>query len=111
MRMFETPGEPNSQTRIELLERRGSFARYRLVPQTGRRHQLRVHCAARGMPIVGDRIYPQLLPPHTDDPARPLQLLARSLAFTDPITGARRRFESGLRLQSLTDPGAADAHQ
>ena len=111
MRMCETPGEPNSQTRIELLERRGKLARYRLVPQTGRRHQLRVHCAALGMPIVGDRIYPELLPPHTDDPERPLQLLARSLAFTDPLTGARRHFESRLRLQSLTDPGAADAHQ
>ena len=103
MRMCEVPGEPNAHTRIEALERHGASARYRLTPFTGKRHQLRVHCAALGIPIVGDRIYPRLLPVHTDDHARPLQLLARSLAFVDPITGARRHFETGMQLRSPID--------
>ena len=98
MRMREAPGEPNSETAIELIERRGALARYRLRPLTGRRHQLRVHCAALGMPIQGDLIYPTLQPLGSDDPARPLQLLAQSLAFTDPVTGEPRHFDSGLQL-------------
>jgi tRNA pseudouridine32 synthase / 23S rRNA pseudouridine746 synthase len=103
MRMVEAEGAPNSKTTIEPLEQRGPVARYRLVPLTGRRHQLRVHCAALGMPIAGDRIYPALLPAHTDDVGKPLQLLARSLAFSDPVTGEPRHFETSLRLQSLQD--------
>ena len=113
MRMAEVPGEPNAQTGIELLARHGSRALYRLEPLTGRRHQLRVHCAALGMPIVGDRIYPDLLAADTDDHALPLQLLARSIAFTDPITGARRHFVSDRRLQwpaRLRAPRARHPH-
>lgn len=103
MRMREVPGEANAQTRIELVERAGGLARYRLAPSTGKRHQLRVHCTALGIPILGDRIYPTLLPAHTDDHTRPLQLLARLLAFNDPITGEARRFESSLSLRSLAE--------
>ena len=74
------------------------MARYRLQPVTGQRHQLRVHCMALGMPIVNDPFYPVLTPVATDDFERPLQLLARSIAFTDPVTGEPRRFDSQLRL-------------
>lgn len=99
MTMKEVPGEPNAETRIELLERRGELARYGLRPLTGKRHQLRLHMAALGVPIVNDLIYP-VLQPDTPEPdyTRPLQLLARSLAFTDPISGESRRFESRHRL-------------
>jgi tRNA pseudouridine32 synthase / 23S rRNA pseudouridine746 synthase len=111
MRMHEVPGEANAFTRIEQIERRGARALYRLQPLTGRRHQLRAHCAALGMPIEGDRLYPTLLPHRSDDHARPLQLLARSLAFIDPVTGASHRFTSGLQLQwpppDCGEPGAA----
>lgn len=99
MRMHEAPGEPNAITHIERLEERGALALYRLQPLTGRRHQLRVQCAALGIPIVNDLIYPTLQPRGSDDHARPLQLLAASLAFVDPVTGASRRFESRLQLQ------------
>jgi tRNA pseudouridine32 synthase/23S rRNA pseudouridine746 synthase len=98
MQMREVPGAPNSETRIELIERLGEAAHYRLAPLTGRRHQLRVHCAALGIPIANDLIYPVLRSEGSDDYSKPLQLLARSLAFTDPVTSEPREFESGFRL-------------
>jgi tRNA pseudouridine32 synthase/23S rRNA pseudouridine746 synthase len=103
LRMREEAGEPNAETHFELIEALGDLGRYRLMPVTGRTHQLRVHCAALGLPIVGDRMYPELLPADTDDLDRPLQLLARSLAFTDPISAQPRRFESQRQLAALTD--------
>ncbi|MBT9459270.1 MAG: pseudouridine synthase [Burkholderiaceae bacterium] len=100
MRMREVPGEPNAHTRISLLERQGGLARYRLEPETGQRHQLRVHMCALGLPIVNDQIYPVHQPELAEnDYSRPLQLLARTLAFTDPVSGEARCFESGLSLQ------------
>lgn len=97
-RMRETAGEPNAFTDIDVLERGTTAWRYALTPVTGRKHQLRVHMAALGAPIANDPLYPVLLDAAPDDPQRPLKLLARTLDFIDPITGARRRFESGLSL-------------
>ncbi|WP_449284146.1 pseudouridine synthase [Luteimonas qiangzhengi] len=91
-RMCEVPGEANSETVIDVLERGPGLWRYRLQPVTGRKHQLRVHMAALGAPILNDRFYPLLQEEGADDHARPLQLLARSLAFDDPMTGERRSF-------------------
>ncbi|PZQ66645.1 MAG: pseudouridine synthase [Variovorax paradoxus] len=105
MRSDEVPGEPNSETGIELLAAEGPWAHLRLTPATGRKHQLRVHCAALGVPIANDTIYPVFWPEGSDDFSRPMQLLARTLAFTDPVTGAERRFESARRL-SMPPPGA-----
>ncbi|MFJ6948310.1 pseudouridine synthase [Streptomyces wuyuanensis] len=94
----EVPGEPNSESRIELLERRGGLGRYRLLPATGRTHQLRVHMSGLGLPILGDPLYPAVLPEGPEDFSRPLQLLARALEFTDPVTGEPCRFTSRRRL-------------
>ncbi|WP_395317525.1 pseudouridine synthase [Variovorax sp. UC74_104] len=94
MRVREEPGEPNSETRVEVLRVHEGHALLRLSPITGRKHQLRVHCMALGMPIVNDPIYPVLLPEGADDFGKPMQLLARSLAFADPLTGAPRSFAS-----------------
>ena len=87
---------PNSETRIERLEQNGSWARYRLTPVTGKRHQLRVHMTGLGLPIAGDQFYPHVrrLPGETEDYAEPLCLLAQALRFTDPVTGQERHFES-----------------
>lgn len=93
-RMQEVAGIANSETRIEIAERRDALTLYRLWPLTGRKHQLRVHLAALGAAIVNDPLYPGLQAPAEDDYSRPLQLLARALEFDDPLSGARRRYES-----------------
>ena len=105
MRSDEVPGEPNSETGIERLATDGPWAHLRLTPLTGRKHQLRVHCAALGVPIANDSIYPVFWPEGSDDFGRPMQLLAKSLAFTDPMTGTERSFES-MRTLSMPPPGA-----
>ncbi|MBS0452086.1 MAG: pseudouridine synthase [Proteobacteria bacterium] len=106
LRTREAPGcEPNSETHMQVLQVHGGHAHLRLSPVTGRKHQLRVHCAAMGMPILNDDYYPVLRPEGPDDYSRPLQLLARSVEFTDPVTGQVRRFESQRRLGL---PPAAD---
>lgn len=106
-RMREAGGEPNAETLIEVLEVRGDRACYRLTPSTGRKHQLRVHMAALGIPIENDTLYPRAAPVAQDDYARPLQLLAKALAFTDPVSGAPRRFESQSTLLARTRPADA----
>ena len=87
-------GTPNAETLIELVESRGRYARYRLTPTTGKTHQLRVHLAALGLPIVGDPLYPTVLDVADDDFTSPLQLIARRLSFTDPIDQTPREFTS-----------------
>lgn len=97
-RMCEADGEPNSETRIEVIERGDSYWRYALYPMTGRKHQLRVHMAALGAPILHDSFYPELEGVGADDRGRPLKLLARRLGFVDPLTGEGRCFVSRLAL-------------
>ncbi|MFM1906563.1 MAG: hypothetical protein RLZZ591_240 [Pseudomonadota bacterium] len=103
-RMREVPGEPNSETHIDLLRLAGDHALYQLSPVTGRRHQLRVHMTSLGTPIEGDQFYPTVLrgPDEAEDFSCPLQLLARHIAFTDPITGEPHRWRSqrSLRLSA-----------
>ena len=103
MQQTELDGEPNSWTEIAPLEVSGAWARYALRPHTGQRHQLRVHMAALGLPIAGDGMYPVLTPEAAPDYARPLQLLARSIAFTDPVSGQARHFESRHRLRPVSE--------
>ena len=100
-RQREVEGEPNSESRVDLLEVRGQLAKYALSPVTGKKHQLRVHMNALGLPILNDRMYPPADNTPPDDHRLPLQLLAKSIAFTDPVTGQARRFESLFRLNLL----------
>lgn len=97
-RMREVDGDPNAFSRIELLERRADHALYRLLPSTGKMHQLRVHMNSLGIPILNDGFYPVALPCKGDDFSAPLKLLARSLRFIDPVTGAAREFCSQRQL-------------
>lgn len=97
-RMREVDGPSNSETRIDVVERGPGNWRYALTPVTGRKHQLRVHLAALGAPIAGDPIYPAVAHRAAGDYAAPLQLLAKRLAFVDPVTGEERSFVSSFRL-------------
>jgi tRNA pseudouridine32 synthase / 23S rRNA pseudouridine746 synthase len=97
------PGPVNAESRIELLEHRDGLGRYRLTPTTGRTHQLRLHMSGLGVPILGDDFYPVLTERPLDDFRRPLQLLATTLEFHDPITGRPRAFRSRLALQAWSD--------
>ncbi|MFE5397061.1 RluA family pseudouridine synthase [Streptomyces sp. NPDC056568] len=103
----EIEGEPNAVSRVELIAHRpgpdGELGRYRLVPGTGQTHQLRVHMTSLGVPILGDPLYPEVAAAvPAGDFRRPLQLLARELGFTDPVTGREHRFRSARSLGAWT---------
>lgn len=125
------PGEPNALTELEVLavhvtgeggaREDGTVERGRAVggraegdssavgpaeagalllglrPRTGRTHQLRLQLSSRGAPIAGEDLYPE----PCAEPEGLLQLLARTLAFTDPVTGQAREFRSGTSLAAL----------
>jgi tRNA pseudouridine32 synthase/23S rRNA pseudouridine746 synthase len=111
MQQAEVDGPPNSLTHIAPLEVGGDWARYELKPVTGHRHQLRVHMAALGLPLLGDGIYPILTPEGQTDYERPLQLLAKSIEFTDPLSGQVRQFESQRTLRALAGIDAENPSQ
>ncbi len=87
-------GPVNAITEIELLSMNEGIGLFRLRPQTGRKHQLRVHMMSIGFPIVGDPVYPKI----RIIPDTPLQLLATRLAFIDPLNGTTRTFTSARKL-------------
>lgn len=94
-RMHEVAGEPNSETHIEVVEKLGDVWRYGLTPITGKQHQLRVHMASLGAPILNDDFYPVVQAADVaDDYDKSLKLLAKRLVFTDPLTGQELNFES-----------------
>jgi tRNA pseudouridine32 synthase/23S rRNA pseudouridine746 synthase len=96
LQMQEVEGEANTDTLIELLEASKPWARYRLSPGSGKKHQLRCHLNSLGIPIRHDQIYPVLTPyqEYDLDFSQPLQLLAKEVAFIDPITDEMRHFTS-----------------
>jgi tRNA pseudouridine32 synthase/23S rRNA pseudouridine746 synthase len=102
MQQAEVDGPPNALTTIRPLRHNDDLALYELKPVNGQRHQLRVHMNALGLPILGDGIYPELTPEGSANFEKPLQLLAQSIAFTDPLSGEPRHFESTLTLNALT---------
>ena len=91
-------GEANAHTTIELIENLGAYSRYRLYPTTGKKHQLRVHMMSLGMPLLNDSLYPHVLAVDDVDYSKPLKLLARCIAFRDPISGLERTFSSQFHL-------------
>lgn len=85
--MRVTEGAPNAVTEVALLEIRAGLGRFRLVPLTGRKHQLRVHLASLGFPILHDPFYPTCRSEAEAAQGPPLQLLAAELHFRHPATG------------------------
>ncbi|HBA86505.1 MAG TPA: pseudouridine synthase [Geobacter sp.] len=88
------PGAPNARSHIRLMEVKDGLSMFRLSPLTGKTHQLRVHMSGLGFGIVNDRYYPRLQDERPDDFGKPLQLLAKSVKFRDPISGEPFEFES-----------------
>ena len=109
--------EPNTLTTVKILrtftpsaqavegwraEPNREWALYDLAPHTGKTHQLRAHLNMLSSPILGDVLYPQVLPDAPDRPEYPLQLLAYSLHFEHPITGERVDLYSGRSLTAAS---------
>ncbi|MDR4533917.1 pseudouridine synthase [Glutamicibacter sp. PS] len=102
LRSVVEQGAPNASTLISVAARGSSAGHFAgtevalldLDPLTGKTHQLRVHLASLGLGIINDAFYPRLWDWAEDDYRRPLQLLAHSIAFTDPLSGERREFTS-----------------
>ena len=86
-----TPGGQLAITDYRLLQTRGDFSLLEVRLETGRKHQIRVHLADLGCPVVGDARYGETL-----NPCRRLGLHAVRLAFAHPLTGERLAFNSPL---------------
>ena len=97
LRYVNQDGKP-SRTEFAVLERRGSTTKLALRPITGRTHQLRVHCAHMGYPILGD-------PQYGSESSQALSaelglssqlLCAKALSFPHPVTGEQLKLHSQL---------------
>jgi len=95
LREIRPDGKP-STTEYRVLARDDVLCKLALSPITGRTHQLRLHCAHMGFPILGD-------PQYTNSQAQSLSkqmglshqlLCAKELVFSHPITGTPLRLES-----------------
>jgi 23S rRNA pseudouridine1911/1915/1917 synthase len=91
-------GEPASpaSTRFRVRETLGGFALLEVELETGRQHQIRLHLAHAGHPVVGDRVYRPPGRGRTGLDAPRQMLHAELLAFTHPTTGRAVRAESPL---------------
>ena len=100
LRQVHPEGKP-SLTRYQVLERRSAYSKLALEPVTGRTHQLRVHCAYMGFPILGDPQYgleasqgfSQKMGIHTQ------ALCAKRLSFIHPVTGENMVLESNMDVE------------
>ena len=101
LQMEEVEGEPNADTFIELIQIKQPWAKYRLTPGSGKKHQLRCHLNVLKAPIKHDQIYPTLTPyqEYDLDVSKPLQLLAKEISFLDPVTKKPRSFMSQKTLE------------
>jgi len=101
LQMHEVEGDPNADTLIEIIEVMSPWAKYRLTPGSGKKHQLRCHLNALGIPMKYDQIYPILTPyqEYDLDFSKPLQLLAKEIHFKDPVTGEGRSFATQRELR------------
>jgi tRNA pseudouridine32 synthase/23S rRNA pseudouridine746 synthase len=99
-------GKPSrTRWRMALDSEGGEHTRLELEPVTGRTHQLRVHLAALGHPILGDTLY---APPEVQARADRLLLHASELQLDHPLTGRRLAFTSAAPFDGLelAPPGA-----
>ena len=92
------PDGKASLTEYRVLERDKMLCKLELHPVTGRTHQLRLHCAHMGYPILGDPQYgsPESQAFSADLGLTHQQLCAKSLELIHPLTGEYLRLESGM---------------
>jgi 23S rRNA pseudouridine1911/1915/1917 synthase len=95
-RRLARPGEPahDARTRWRVVERFPAGALLEVELETGRQHQIRLHLAHVGLPIVGDPVYGRSARRTVTAPRQMLH--ARHLAFVHPMTGERVEAESAL---------------
>ena len=102
----------DARTDVTVLQSFGSHSLLACTLHTGRRHQIRVHLAARGFPVLADPLYgsEQQRPLPEAVPSAPrLALHAQALAFTHPTSGERLHFETELPLDlQATEQGLRD---
>ena len=96
------PGEVNAVSDISLLQQTDGLGLFELTPHSGKTHQLRLHMLSLGMPILHDNYYPVLQPKRPPQFDKPLQLLAKTLSFIDPVTNSLQVFTSQQQLALLT---------
>jgi 23S rRNA (cytosine1962-C5)-methyltransferase len=105
------PGTEAAETRFEVVSRQPDFTELRAFPRTGRTHQIRVHAAANGFPILGDTLY-------GGAPAIRVCLHAEHLAFRHPVSGADTHFHAPVDFTidpaqtlraAVVDPAQTDA--
>ena len=76
-------------THVSVVKRNSKTTLVQVRLETGRKHQIRVHLAERGHPIVGDKMYGS-----RSNPIRRLALHGEHLSFRHPVTGKRVEFEA-----------------
>ncbi len=97
-RMQIVPGTVNAKSHIKLVKVADDKAFFDLKPLTGKQHQLRIHLSSLGFQILYDRYYPILEDKRPDDYDKPLQLLAKSISFIDPLTNENVSFQTQQKL-------------
>ncbi|MCU1309051.1 MAG: pseudouridine synthase [Candidatus Angelobacter sp.] len=93
-RMKIVAGEVNARTKIVLENMQEGLGLFELQPQTGKKHQLRIHMMSLGFPILNDEFYPELNLRAREEYLNPLQLLASEIRFRDPLSGEELEFLS-----------------
>jgi len=97
--MQESNGQANSHSIIKCIAVLSDKALFELNPITGKTQQLRLHMQSLGMPILNDKYYPTLQTQQADSYSEPLQLLAKSLHFVDPLSQQTRVFNCATNLR------------
>jgi tRNA pseudouridine32 synthase/23S rRNA pseudouridine746 synthase/23S rRNA pseudouridine1911/1915/1917 synthase len=93
-RVYSAPdaaGGKLSHTAYKVLKETRGFSLLEIHLLTGRKHQIRVHFAEKGHPVVGDRKYGS-----EDSVSKRLALHARSISFIHPYNGRTMSFDTGM---------------